>query len=303
MGEAALWIGQIFNGLSVGSILIMAALGLAFSFGLMRVINMAHGEFLMLGGYLAFLVQQSVPTPYYPLLSLFIAFLGGALVGWLLESVLIRFLYERPAETLLATWGISLVLQQAARDLFGPTGVEVTSPPWLAGTLEVRGGVLDGLGLPYVRLFVIGLALLVLVLLWALLRWTRIGLHIRAVSQNREMAAALGIHTRAVDGFVFALGSGLAGLGGAALAFLAPVTPTVGQSYIVDAFLVVILGGLGSLGGTVIAGLLVGLASALLQTLTSVSLAKVLLLLLVVLILQVRPRGLVSLRSRALEEV
>jgi urea transport system permease protein len=303
MGEAALWIGQIFNGLSVGSILIMTALGLAFSFGLMRVINMAHGEFLMLGGYLAFLVQQSVPTPYCPLLSLFVAFLGGALVGWLLESGLVRFLYERPAETLLATWGISLVLQQAARDLFGPTGVEVTSPPWLAGTLEVRGGVLDGLGLPYVRLFVIGLALLVLVLLWALLHWTRIGLHIRAVSQNREMAAALGINTRAVDGFVFALGSGLAGLGGAALAFLAPVTPTVGQSYIVDAFLVVILGGLGSLGGTMIAGLLVGLASALLQALTSVSLAKVLLLLLVVLILQVRPRGLVSLRSRALEEV
>ncbi|WP_022799024.1 urea ABC transporter permease subunit UrtB [Thermus islandicus] len=303
MGEAALWIGQVFNGLSVGSILIMTALGLAFSFGLMRVINMAHGEFLMLGGYLAFLIQQGMPSPYSPLLTLPLAFLSGALVGWLLESGLVRFLYGRPAETLLATWGISLVLQQAARDLFGPSGVEVTSPSWLAGALEIRGGALDGLGLPYVRFFVASLALLVLGLLGALLRWTRIGLHIRAVSQNREMAAALGIHTRAVDGFVFALGSGLAGLGGAALAFLAPVTPTVGQSYIVDAFLVVILGGLGSLGGTVVAGLLVGLASALLQALTSVSLAKVLLLLLVVLTLQVRPRGLVSLRSRALEEV
>jgi urea transport system permease protein len=301
MSGLALALGQLFDGLSVASILLLAALGLALSFGLMRVINMAHGEFLMAGGFLVYVAHVLVPSASIAL-GLPIAFAGSAILGAVLERLLIRRLYGRPLDTLLATWGVSLVLQQAARNLFDPTGVEVTAPDWLSGSFSFDDGPLAGLALAHVRLFIIGLAVVVLCGMALLLGRTRAGLHIRAVNQNRAMSSALGVDTRRVDLLVFALGSGIAGLAGGALALIAPVTSTVGQSYIVDAFLVVILGGMGALRGTAIAALLIGVLSALGETFTSISFAKVLVLLFVVAFLQFRPKGLVVTRSRALEE-
>jgi urea transport system permease protein len=302
MSTWALALGQFFNGVSVASVLLLAALGLALSFGLMRVINMAHGELLMAGGYFAYLAYRAAPGPAYLALALPVAFGGSFLLGAVLEIVLIRRFYGRPLDTLLATWGVGLVLQEAARRLFGPTGVEVTAPRWLGGASVVTAGPLEGMALPHVRMFVIGLAVVAVAGMGALLTRTRLGLYIRAGTQDREMAAAMGVNTRRVDLLVFALGSGIAGLAGAALALIAPVTPTVGQAYIVDAFLVVILGGLGSLAGTAVSAILLGLLSATAQTVTSVSLAKVLLLLVTVGFLQFRPTGLVAVRARALEE-
>ena len=301
MSSFALALGQLFDGLSVASILLLAALGLSLSFGLMRVINMAHGELLMVGGYLVYVAHQLVPSASIAL-GLPLAFAGSALLGGVLERLLIRRLYGRPLDTLLATWGVSLLLQQAARSWFGPTGVEVTSPDWLSGSFAVETGPLAGLAFAHVRLFIIGLAGVVLCGMVLLFNRTRIGLHIRAVNQHRAMSSALGVNTRQVDLLVFALGSGIAGLAGGVLALIAPVTPTVGQSYVVDAFLVVILGGMGTIRGTAIAAILIGVLSAVAETFTSISFAKVLLLLFVVAFLQFRPKGLVATRSRALEE-
>jgi urea transport system permease protein len=292
-----LFAGQVFNGISVASILLLAALGLALSFGLMRVINMAHGEIVMMGGYLAYLTTHTLGRDAGYLPGLVVAFIGAAAFGALLEVTLIRRLYGRPLDTLLATWGVSLVLQQAARSIFGPIGVEVTAPTWLAGTLTV-----GSLALPMSRLFIIALAIVVLGGVTAIILRTRLGLFIRAVHQDRATAEALGTNTRLVDLAVFSLGTGVAGLAGAALALIAPVTPTVGQSYIVDAFLVVIVGGLGSLFGTTLAALLVGVFSAGVQIVTSVSVAEVLLLVFVVAFIQFRPRGIVAQRSRSLED-
>lgn len=301
MTELALLLGQAFNGLSVASILLLAALGLALSFGLMGVINMAHGELLMMGGYLTYVVLLVLPHGIgYPV-GMIAAFLGTALFGAILEVSLIRHLYGRPLDTLLATWGVSLVMQQGARSIFGPIGDEVTAPSWLTGSLTVSGGPLAGFDLPFVRLFIIALSAAVLAIIVALIMRTRMGLLVQAVHQDREMAEALGINTRFVDLVVFAIGSGVAGLAGSALALIAPVTPTVGQSYIVYAFLVVILGGLGSLLGTSLAALLVGLFSAGCQIVTSVSTSDVLLLLFVIAFIQIRPRGIVSISSRSLE--
>lgn len=294
--------GQIFNGLSVASILLLMALGLALSFGQMNVINMAHGEMLMSGGYLAYLACRFVHGPWGYLWALAAAFVGASILGALLEVSVIRWLYGRPLDTLLATWGVSLILQQGARSIFGAIGVEVTAPSWLNGAVAFTHGPLHGLSLPYVRIFIIALAVVVLGGLALFIARTRWGQWLRAVHQNREMAEALGVNTRRVDLVVFALGSGVAGLAGAGLALIAPVTPTVGQSYIVYAFLVVILGGLGSLLGAAIASLLVGWFSAGAQMFTSVSLSDVFLLLLVVVIIQFRPRGLIATRSRSLKE-
>lgn len=302
MSNLAFYAGQAFNGLSLASILLLAALGLALSFGLMRVINMAHGEMLMLGGYAAFLAQSWVPGGASLWLALPLAFILTAGIGALLETTIIRRLYGRPLDTLLATWGVSLVLQQAVRNIFGPLGVEFLAPSWLSGAFRVTDGALAGLALPYVRIFVIALAVVVLVTLLLILRRTRIGMYVRAVNQNREMASALGVNTRMVDMTVFALGSGIAGLAGAALAMIAPVTPTVGLSYIVDAFLVVILGGIGSIVGAVMAATSLGFLSAFAESFTSVSFAKVLLLVFTVAFLQLRPSGFMVTRSRALEE-
>ena len=289
--------GQLFNGISLASILLLAAFGLALSFGVMNVINMAHGEMLMVGGYVSYLVCRVVHGWASLPCSLVGAFIGAALLGGLLELTVIRRLYGRPLDTLLATWGISLILQQGARSLFGAIGVEVTAPPWLSGSVSV-----GGVDLPYVRLFIIGLALLVLVLMALFLARSPWGLLLRAVHQSREMAEAHGVNTGRVDLAVFALGSGIAGLAGSVLALISPVTPTIGMSYIVYAFLVVIVGGLGSLLGTVLAAVLVGIFSSSVQIFTSVSFADVLLLVMVVLFIQFRPKGIIYTRSRALEE-
>ena len=302
MNEATLIAGQLFNGVSVASILLLAALGLALSFGLMRVINMAHGEMLMLGGYASYVSISLFGKGAGFFIGLLAAFIGAGLFGAFLEVTLIRRLYGRPLDTLLATWGVSFILQQAARSIFGPIGVEVTAPAWLAGSLSLGGTALTGFALPAVRLFIIVLAVVVLGGMWLIMTRTRLGLLVRAVHQNRAMAEALGANTRLVDLAVFSLGTAIAGLAGAALALIAPVTPTVGQSYIVYAFLVVIVGGLGSLTGTLLAALLIGLLSAITQIFTSVSVSDVLLLVFVIAFLQFRPRGIVWQQSRALEE-
>ncbi|MBF8299267.1 MAG: inner-rane translocator [Dehalococcoidia bacterium] len=300
--DPVLILSQLFNGLSLASIMLLAALGLALSFGLMRVINMAHGELLMVGGYMGYVAYQNAPGPAFLLLALPLGFLCAAMLGGLLEMYVIHRLYGRPLDTLLATWGVGLMLQQTARTMFGATGVSVLPPTWLNGAFLFHGGTLDGLGISYVRLFTIMIALLGLAGMWLLLYKTKAGLYIRAVNQNREMAAALGVNPRQIDFLVFSLGSGLAGLAGATFALIAPVTPTVGQAYIVNAFMVVILGGIGSLVGTSLSAVLVGSISVLAETFFKVSFALVILLVFVVVFLQFKPTGLFSRRSRVLDE-
>ncbi len=295
-------INQMFNGLSLASILLLAALGLALSFGLMRVINMAHGEMLMLGGVVAYLVQSSGVSEGLSLwLALPLAFLATALLGALLEVTIIRWLYGRPLDTLLATWGVSLVLQQLVV-MWQPYGVSFVAPQWLKGAVSISSGALAGVTLPYVRIFVIVLSILVILALLVLLRYTNIGLYVRAVNQDREMASALGVNTRFVDITVFALGTGIAGLAGAALATISPITGVIGSSYIVNAFLVVILGGVGSIGGALLAALALGFFTSFFESFYSVSYAKVIILLLVVAFLQWRPKGFIVTQSRALED-
>jgi urea transport system permease protein len=294
--DAAFLSGQLFNGFSVASLYILAALGLALSFGLMRVINMAHGEILMMGSYLAWLTMRFVPGPLGLIAAMAVAFVGAGLFGALLETTLISRLTARPLDTLLATWGVSLIMQQAARDLFGATGVSVTAPAWLDGGLT-----LGGLQLPTTRLFILLVTGLVLAGMAALLQFTRIGLLVRAVNQDRPTAAAMGVNIRLIDAVVFSLGAAVAGLGGVVLSLLGPVTPNVGQSYIVTAFLVVILGGLGSIRGTAVAALMIGLFIALSQIFVDVSFAQVLSLVFVIVFLQFRPQGVIAVRSRALD--
>lgn len=296
MDGVFLALGQGFNGLSVASLYLLAALGLALSFGLMRVINMAHGELLMLGGYIAYLVMKAVPGTAGLILALPAAFAGSALMGALLETTLIRRLSARPLDTLLATWGVSLVLQQLARNIFGPIGVEVRAPDWMNTAVSV-----GPLSLATTRILILALAVVVLVGLGLLLTRTRIGLLVRAVNQDRMMAAATGVDVRRVDLVIFALGAGVAGLAGVALGLLGPVTPTVGQSYIVPAFLVVVMGGLGSVTGSTVAALILGLFSALVQIFVDVSVSQVLVLLLVIAFIQFRPQGVLAPRSRALD--
>ena len=296
MDSAALLLPQLFNGLSVASLYLLAAVGLALSFGLMRVINMAHGEMLMLGGYLAWLTLMVVPGGFGIVAALPVAFLGTAAIGALVHMGLIRRLADRPLDTLLATWGLSLILQQAARDLFGPIGVEVRAPDWLSGSFTLAGVVS-----PSARLLIIVMTILVLGGIALLLGRTRVGLDIRAVNQDRMMASATGINVRAVELIVFCVGSGVAGVAGVLLALLGPVTPNAGQVYIVPAFLVVVMGGLGSLTGTSVAALILGLFTALAQIFVDVSIAQMLMLVLVILFLQVRPQGVVAVRSRALD--
>jgi urea transport system permease protein len=302
MGESAVIAGQIFNGISVGSILLLAALGLVLSFGVMKVINMAHGEMLMAGGYLAYVTSRYVHGPLALPAAMVVAFIGASILGAALEVSIIRHLYGRPLDTLIATWGISLILQQGARSLFGAIGVDVNAPNWLQNSFSVDHGFMAGLDLPYVRLFIIAVAVVVLAVVALCIGRTRWGVMLRAVHQNREMAAALGVNTRLIDLAVFALGTGIAGLAGSVLALIAPVTPTVGQSYIVYAFLVVIVGGPGSLIGASLAALLVGLFSATTQIFTSVSLSDVMLLVGVIFFIQFRPKGIVATHSRLLED-
>jgi urea transport system permease protein len=296
MHDPVFLVGQVFNGLSVASIYVLAALGLALSFGLMRVINMAHGEIVMFGGYIAYLVMQVVHGPFAIPVAMLAAFIGGGIMGAVLEATLIRRLAERPLDTLLATWGVSLIAQQAARDLFGATGVSVTAPTWMEGAVNV-----GGVQLPITRLFILLVAGLVLGGLALFIKKTRFGLLVRAVNQDRPTASAMGVSVRGVDMLVFALGAAVAGVAGVVLALLGPVTPSVGQSYIVTAFLVVILGGLGSIVGTTLAAVIIGLFSALAQIFFDVSLSQVLMLIFVIVFLQFRPQGVIATRSRALD--
>lgn len=296
-------LGQAFSGLSLGSILLLAALGLAITFGLLGVINMAHGEMLMLGAYTTYVVQlsfQKLAPGYlelYPLAALPIAFVVTACIGMALERTVIRHLYGRPLETLLATWGISLILIQLVRVLFGAQNVEVANPAWLSGGIQV----LPNLVLPYNRIVIIGFALFVVLLTWLLLNKTRLGLNVRAVTQNRNMAACCGVPTGRVDMMAFGLGSGIAGLGGVALSQIGNVGPDLGQSYIIDSFLVVVLGGVGQLAGSVLAAFGLGVVNKFLEPQIGAVLGKILILALIILFIQKRPQGLFALKGRVID--
>jgi len=296
-------IGQVFSGISLGSILLLAALGLAITFGLLGVINMAHGEMLMLGAYATYVVQimfqRYAPgaIELYPLVALPVAFFVTACIGMALERTVIRHLYGRPLETLLATWGISLMLIQLIRVVFGAQNVEVANPEWLSGGFQV----LPNLVLPYNRIIIIGFALFVVVLTWLLLNKTRLGLNVRAVTQNRNMAACCGVPTGRIDMMAFGLGSGIAGLGGVALSQIGNVGPDLGQSYIIDSFLVVVLGGVGQLAGSVMAAFGLGIANKILEPQIGAVLGKILILALIILFIQKRPQGLFALKGRVID--
>lgn len=298
------YILQIFNGISVSSILLLAALGLAITFGLMKIINMAHGELIMLGAYMTYLVQNifmifgnKIFDAYF-VVAIPFTFVSVALVGYLLEVTIIKRLYGRPLDSLLATWGVSLVLQQLARSIFGAPNVDVRSPKWLDGGLLV----VKDLQLPYKRLFIILLVIACLLGVYFFLYKTKSGRRIRAVMQNREMAQSLGINTRKVDSLTFAIGSGLAGIAGCALTLLGSIGPTLGTNYIVDTFMVVVLGGVGRLVGTVTGSGAIGIGNTTFEFFTNASLGKVLVFTVVILFLQWKPQGFFTISSRALDE-
>jgi urea transport system permease protein len=292
--------GQIFTGASLGSILLLAALGLAITYGLMGVINMAHGELIMVGAYSTYLVQNLFRTQapgmfdWYLAAAVPAAFAAAALVGMALERSVIRFLYGRPLETLLATWGISLILIQAARTVFGAQNVQVENPVWMSGGITIMSNIV----LPYNRIVIIGFAFAVLLAVWLLLARTRLGLFVRAVTQNRAMASCVGVPTARIDTWAFGLGSGIAGLAGCALSQIGNVGPDLGQSYIVDSFMVVVLGGVGQLAGTVYAALGLGMANKFLEALSGAVLAKIAILAFIIVFIQKRPQGLFALKGR-----
>ena len=294
-------IDTLFRGLSLGSILLLMALGLAIVFGLMGVINMAHGELMMLGAYATFIIQgvfiSYLPQNYfgwYFILALPVAFLASALMGWLMEISIIRYLYGRPLETLLTTWGISLILRQAVRQVFGAQNVDVKSPEWLSGGYHLMVGV----QFPYNRLFIIALAVFCVAGTYLFLFRTRAGLRIRAVTQNRGMSTCLGVPSRRVDAGTFAFGAGLAGMAGAALSQVGNVGPDLGQNYIVDSFMVVVTGGVGKILGTIVAGFGIGGMNKMLEPAMGAVFGKVVILVLVILFLQRRPEGLFAIRTR-----
>lgn len=297
------WAGNLFYGVSLGSILMLAALGLAITFGLMGVINMAHGELLMIGAYVTYLMQvffkQYLPawTDWYVIAALPMAFLVTACVGMALERTVIRWLYGRPLETLLATWGISLILMQAVRTIFGAQNVEVGNPSWMSGGVTVLGGLV----LSYNRLAIIVFSLLVVGFVWLLLNHTRLGLFVRAITQNRRMADCVGVPTGRIDMLAFGLGSGIAGLGGVALSQLGNVGPDLGRAYLVDSFMVVVLGGVGQLAGTVVAAFGLGGINKFLEPWAGAVMAKITILVLIVLFVQKRPQGLFAPRGRSVE--
>ncbi|KAA5602404.1 urea ABC transporter permease subunit UrtB [Blastochloris sulfoviridis] len=293
---------NVWYGLSLGSVLLLAAIGLAITFGVMGVINMAHGEMVMLGAYTTFVVQE-VFRAYAPgafdfslLVALPLAFLVAGLVGIAIERGIIRFLYGRPLETLLATWGVSLILQQAVRTAFGPTNREVGNPSFMSGAFD-----LWGLQITYGRLWIVVFTLVVFAGLLLLLKATSFGLRMRAVTQNRRMAASMGIPTARVDALTFGLGSGIAGIAGVALSQIDNVSPNLGQSYIIDSFMVVVFGGVGSLWGTFVSAFALGIANKLMEPVAGAVLAKIVILVLLILFIQKRPRGLFALKGRAVE--
>ena len=300
------WWGVLQNaiyGISLGSVLLLAAIGLAITFGVMGVINMAHGEMVMIGAYTTYVVQEVIRTsfPYLfdvsVLIALPLAFLVAGAIGVAIERGIIRFLYGRPLETLLATWGLSLVLQQAVRSIFGPTNREVGNPSWMSGAFDI-----GQISLTYGRLWIIVFALIVFAALMLMLRKTPLGLQMRAVTQNRRMAASMGIRTPWVDAMTFGLGSGVAGLAGVALSQIDNVSPNLGQGYIIDSFMIVIFGGVGNLWGTLVGAFTLGVVNKFLEPYAGAVLGKILVLVFIILFIQVRPRGLFALKGRAVEQ-
>ena len=293
---------SVYYGLSLGSVLLLAAAGLAITFGVMGVINMAHGEMVMIGAYVTFMVQQvlrdSAPSLFGGslLMAVPLAFAVSGLIGIAIERTLIRWLYGRPLETLLATWGLSLVLQQTVRTIFGANNRDVSTPDWMSGAMQ-----LGGLTLTYNRLYIILFAFLVLAALMAALRFTSLGLAMRAVTQNRQMAAAMGIRTPWIDALTFGLGSGVAGMAGVALSQIDNVSPNLGQSYIIDSFMVVVFGGVGNLWGTFVGSLMLGVANKFLEPYAGAVLGKIAILVFIILFIQKRPRGMFALKGRAVE--
>jgi urea transport system permease protein len=297
-GERA---GLLFAGISLGSILLLAALGLAITYGLMGVINMAHGELIMIGAYTTYVVQvlfkKTSFFDWYLLAAVPASFLAAGAVGMLLERVVIRWLYGRPLETLLATWGISLMLIQSVRTIFGAANVQVENPPFMSGGIQAFAGVV----LPWSRIWIIAFAALVLVSMYLVLTKTRLGLFVRGVTQNREMASCVGVHTGRVDMWAFGLGSGIAGLAGCALSQIGNVGPDLGQGYIVDSFMVVVFGGVGQLAGTVYAALTLGFANKFLEAVSGAVIAKIVVLVFIIFFIQRRPQGLFAVKGRAVE--
>jgi urea transport system permease protein len=302
--KLALWsiLQNAWYGLSLGSVLLLAAIGLAITFGVMGVINMAHGEMVMIGAYVTFVVQQTIRTSfpglfdYSLLMAVPLAFIVAGAIGILIERSIIRFLYGRPLETLLATWGLSLVLQQAVRTMFGPTNQEVGNPSWMSGAFEI-----GQITITYNRLWILCFTLAVFAILLAMLRFTSLGLEMRAVTQNRRMAASMGIATSRVDALTFGLGSGIAGIAGVALSQIDNVSPNLGQSYIIDSFMVVVFGGVGNLWGTLVGAFTLGIANKFLEPVAGAVLGKIAILVLIILFIQKRPRGLFALKGRAVE--
>ena len=289
----------LFNGLSLSSIYLLVALGLAVTFGLMGVINMAHGEFVMIGAYMTFVTQQlfggSGSIAY--LLSIPIAFITTFLLGCIMEKVLITRLYGRKSDSLLATWGISLILQQAARTIFGSQGVNVTAPDFLRSGLTIGGCTFA-----YNRIFIIVLVVVCLLAVWLLMNKTSFGAKMRATMQNRAMAQCMGINSKKIDCLTFALGSGLAGVAGCSVALLGSVDSTVGQNYIVYSFMTVVLGGVGNLLGTVIGAVIIGFSSIIIEAFQSASIARAIVLVIIIVFLQFKPKGLFVIRTRILDE-
>ena len=298
--QVAITLKQLFNGITISSQYLLIALGLAITFGVMGVINLAHGEFMMLGCYVALVAQSIFASFFQPVLGLYwalaipLSFILTAGLGYALERSVIRFLYKRPLDTLLATWGVSLLLQQAIRNYFGANNIDVPSPSWLLGGVEV----LVGLYLPYKRLYIIGFTVCVVIAVYWLLYRTRFGLKIRAVMQNREMADCLGISTQRVNAFTFALGCGLAGLAGCNMSLLGSVGPTTGQNYIVDCFMVVVLGGVGKIVGTIAGAFGLGETNAILEFFTTANIGKALTFILVIIFLRFRPTGFSASKGR-----
>jgi urea transport system permease protein len=300
----ALWnlLQNLWYGLSLGSVLLLAAIGLAITFGVMGVINMAHGEMVMLGAYTTFVVQEAIRAKapglfdHSLVIAIPLAFAVTGLVGIAIERMVIRFLYGRPLETLLATWGLSLILQQTIRTIFGPTNRDVGAPAWMSGAFE-----LGGLTITYGRLWIVCFAAAVFAGLLAMLRMTRLGLEMRAVTQNRAMAASMGIATARIDALTFGLGSGVAGIAGVALSQIDNVSPNLGQGYIIDSFMVVVFGGVGNLWGTLVGALSLGVANKFLEPYAGAVLGKIAILVIIILFIQKRPRGLFALKGRAVE--
>jgi urea transport system permease protein len=296
-------LGALFSGISLGSILLLVALGLAITYGLMGVINMAHGELMMIGAYATYVVQglfqKYLPGAFdwYLVAAVPVAFTASALVGAALERSVIRFLYGRPLETLLATWGISLMLMQLVRTIFGAQNVGVENPSWMSGGVQVLGN----LSLPYNRLVIVGFAVFVLLGVWFLIEKTRLGLFVRGVTQNRPIASCMGVNTARIDTYAFALGSGIAGLAGCTLSQIGNVGPDLGQSYIVDSFMVVVLGGVGQLAGTVYAAVGLGVLNKFLEGWTGAVLAKIALLVFIIIFIQKRPQGIFAMKGRSAE--